>query len=438
MNTKFTLAIIALVGIGVFALPSTMSLFAGQHSWYNIDETGNQVPCEKCHGDVAAEMGANVDPITGTPGPHAMMSCEFCHRIEAGASSGDDAIWTVVYKNGSVQRLVAMSVFDYEQQNVPSYIGNAETVKQIAARQTAAGKGGWLNAMVSNSSDPTNTTHTNLTLDSRSWAFLELYEAGAPKDTNPTTKNSGVRLGSISTTQFNYNGTQTPTLNFTGLGSRVVNPGSSYHAASLVSCMECHSGPAPLGRETTRTVGKSGLLYNNAEEPACSDCHYGAADPATGNGGARMTNLWAGGFGVTFGKSHSRNDTGAVEAHTPWVTSTEGVSRFNYGANNDACIACHTHVAVDITFDKAYKLKLTAAAGDSSGAGSKYTVGNAAVEGHVVISVYGNQSGQTWAVGDQSITWTPSASEVLYVGGDKTKLVNGLTNDAVDDEAALR
>jgi len=65
MNAKFTLAIIALIGIGVFALPSTMSLFAGQHSFYNIDATGNQVPCKKCHGDVQAELGANA---AGAPG----------------------------------------------------------------------------------------------------------------------------------------------------------------------------------------------------------------------------------------------------------------------------------------------------------------------------------------------------------------------------------
>ncbi|HEY6586596.1 MAG TPA: hypothetical protein VIY97_05420, partial [Candidatus Methanoperedens sp.] len=67
MNAKFTLAIIALVGIGVFALPSTMSLFAGQHSFYNIDATGNQIPCVKCHGDVKAELGsnANTNPANG-------------------------------------------------------------------------------------------------------------------------------------------------------------------------------------------------------------------------------------------------------------------------------------------------------------------------------------------------------------------------------------
>jgi len=114
MNTKFTLSIIALVGIGVFALPSTMSLFAGQHSFYNIDETGNQIPCQKCHGDIQAELSANPNAKTGTPGPHAAMSCEYCHRIEAGASSGDDAIWLINYVNGSgagaVKRQMAVSI----------------------------------------------------------------------------------------------------------------------------------------------------------------------------------------------------------------------------------------------------------------------------------------------------------------------------------------
>src|SRR3990170_7740654 len=101
MNTKFTLAIIALVGIGVFALPSTMSLWAGQHSFYNIDATGNQVPCQKCHGDVKAELLSNAAAIPNTPGPHAAFKCEYCHRIEAGYASGDNAYGLITYRNTS-------------------------------------------------------------------------------------------------------------------------------------------------------------------------------------------------------------------------------------------------------------------------------------------------------------------------------------------------
>jgi len=69
---------VAVVAVGIFALPSAISLFAGQHTWYNL--TGNQsVPCEKCHADVAAEMGALIGPHTGETG-FQRMKCGFCHR----------------------------------------------------------------------------------------------------------------------------------------------------------------------------------------------------------------------------------------------------------------------------------------------------------------------------------------------------------------------
>jgi len=39
MNAKTTLVLIALIGVGLFALPQTTALFAGQHSFTNIDAT---------------------------------------------------------------------------------------------------------------------------------------------------------------------------------------------------------------------------------------------------------------------------------------------------------------------------------------------------------------------------------------------------------------
>src|SRR3990172_4631292 len=120
MNTKFTLAIIALIGIGVFALPSTMSLFAGQHSFYNIDATGNQVPCVKCHGDVKAELASNaisgVADMPNTPGPHANFKCEYCHRAEPGYASGDNAYGVIIYTNGTAYRYMAVTVYDFESE----------------------------------------------------------------------------------------------------------------------------------------------------------------------------------------------------------------------------------------------------------------------------------------------------------------------------------
>jgi len=131
MNKKLAIVLIALVGIGLYALPQTMALFAGQHSFYNIDPTGNQVPCDKCHGDVQAELESGISTLTGTPGPHANMKCEFCHRLQIGQASGDDAYVVVEYQgtaqpgNVTVRRYLVMKVADYEMRKYPSNVSNS-------------------------------------------------------------------------------------------------------------------------------------------------------------------------------------------------------------------------------------------------------------------------------------------------------------------------
>jgi len=60
--------------------------------------------------------------------------------------------------------------------------------------------------------------------------------------------------------------------------------------------------------------------------------------------------IWAGGFNMT----EDESDTGVTEAHMEFVNKNDGMTRFSdkYQANNGACVACHTHVAVDIKYDK--------------------------------------------------------------------------------------
>ncbi|MBE8538910.1 hypothetical protein [Geoglobus acetivorans] len=56
MNGKILLGMIVLIAVGVLLLPSTVSLFAGQHYWYNLENDTNDVPCQKCHADVYEEL----------------------------------------------------------------------------------------------------------------------------------------------------------------------------------------------------------------------------------------------------------------------------------------------------------------------------------------------------------------------------------------------
>ena len=81
-SSNMMLLAVAVIALGIFALPSTISLFAGQHTWYQLNGTGDlggQLPCEKCHADVANEMEALVGPHTNELG-YGRLECEFCHR----------------------------------------------------------------------------------------------------------------------------------------------------------------------------------------------------------------------------------------------------------------------------------------------------------------------------------------------------------------------
>jgi len=83
MNTnKIALLAIAVVAIGIFALPSTVSLFSGQHSWYDLGGSESDVPCMKCHGDIDDEMR---DPLNGVHRSLASPTCD-CHRVNATAT----------------------------------------------------------------------------------------------------------------------------------------------------------------------------------------------------------------------------------------------------------------------------------------------------------------------------------------------------------------
>lgn len=71
MNSKILLLSIAVISVGLFAMPSTLSLFAGQHTFKAAPA------CSNCHADIETELGlatAHTSIITGTD------KCEGCHQ----------------------------------------------------------------------------------------------------------------------------------------------------------------------------------------------------------------------------------------------------------------------------------------------------------------------------------------------------------------------
>lgn len=387
MNKKTAMILIALIGVGLYALPQTASLFSGQHSFVNVDATGNQIECTKCHSDVQVELSSGSNTVTGTAGPHADFKCEYCHRIEQGASSGDNAYGKLTYTEAGaghglgLSKVLIVPLTDMESGNVPESILVGDTLTTIGARglSNKSVKGSFLlsNCLGTTSvsgltcADPASAT-IELEVEPSAMTEVATYNplTGTPKDTNTVTMNSGLDISKMS---FNYtiaNGKTSETENLTNAGSRAVNPGSKYHAASIISCLECHNKQEPTGHYTRIADGNV-----NGGKADCSNCHYGGGSAGTGEFGTKMAALWVGGFNL----SGDPSDTGSSEAHMKFVKTDDGITRFEYGASNGACISCHSHVKVDITYNKATTYKFDSTLRDTQdvsnfvAGGSTYT-----------------------------------------------------------------
>jgi hypothetical protein len=75
---KIALVAFVLLALGILILPSTVTLFAGQHTWYYKEA----LPCEKCHADIADEFrsASNYHP-PGSTYP-IWQACVLCHQVE--------------------------------------------------------------------------------------------------------------------------------------------------------------------------------------------------------------------------------------------------------------------------------------------------------------------------------------------------------------------
>jgi hypothetical protein len=76
MNQKITVLTIAIIAIGVFALPNTLALFSGQHTF---DKPGNTTICAKCHSDVISEIQAGSYHKSLIPTSGSNTECKGCH-----------------------------------------------------------------------------------------------------------------------------------------------------------------------------------------------------------------------------------------------------------------------------------------------------------------------------------------------------------------------
>jgi len=128
-GNKIALLMVAILAIGIFALPSTMAMFGGQHNWYDLEDDGNQVPCIKCHADVYDEFqntgihktlagGTNSDSGDfGDAGTYEVdQACHACHRTDLTGytyASGDGSGSTPGAEAHAASTIACMECHEY-------------------------------------------------------------------------------------------------------------------------------------------------------------------------------------------------------------------------------------------------------------------------------------------------------------------------------------
>ena len=150
--------------------------------------------------------------------------------------------------------------------------------------------------------------------------------------------------------------------------AELTQPGSVNAVHLAQGCAGCHVTTAPQ-KEGLTQGGALGKSFHAAASPACLDCHSG-----TGPGNDARSIIF-----------------GPEEVHKPFANQSSNSSLLK--SSNEACISCHTHVAVDINWTKAYKISFSAIENASTGV-HDWTVSNFATEGSVQIQTYGNRSGE--------------------------------------------
>ena len=107
-------------------------------------------------------------------------------------------------------------------------------------------------------------------------------------------------------------------------------PGRDFHAAAVVSCIDCHNRTLLYGTFDHSKIIRSGL--------GCLDCHQ---NPRSQHENFSAVEIYS-----------------EEESHRSFAENAKG-SKLLKG-ENEACIGCHTHVRVNITWKKATFITMNA------------------------------------------------------------------------------
>lgn len=330
MEFRHIFLVIAILTTAIFGMPSVYSLFSGQHNWYDTglsDDPLDQysIPCQKCHADVQIELDSS--------SIHQTFRCINCHVdinssashvtfIAPGCLDCHETGRQVIDSEGNTFVAPIADVFGENVTNSEVHFPLLE-----AANSTQLHKG---------ENEACIACHTRKSLRI-SWLFFDTYRFSAN------------RLSSSSWNVLNFGkdseSGNTPTIQ--------ADESSGKHSWTLKSqlkyrCEKCHSNiREELNISNHHTdfgcfsCHQLNPTFHAASIPSCLDCH---SDPPE-----LVTDLNGNTFIAPIAPIFSGSMNGP-EVHIPFV---QGAANSSVSIEkNEACASCHTNFNNNITFTR--------------------------------------------------------------------------------------
>lgn len=108
MNAKMLILSIGVITVGLFAMPSTVSLVTGQHTFIDYSDNTSTASCQACHPDV--QIGGDAHESFGIGTQDDSSKCRGCHTVGKVNGTGlipanwstTDINQTALWANGSI------------------------------------------------------------------------------------------------------------------------------------------------------------------------------------------------------------------------------------------------------------------------------------------------------------------------------------------------
>lgn len=309
---------------------SVFGLLGEGHIWYNTSQSGNQIPCEKCHSNIEAEFD-----LMPSQGPHKDKTCAYCHRSDIGL--GDHA---ATIPSCQMCHLVdTTNITSINETHKPFYEKSNSNEACIACHtgfdkglnftrplyieyDIANVNGNW--GVQNFDFVSSNTTHLGLKPSGHKHTWTQIENVSC-FDCHSDVKNAIENGGHVPRSGY------TSSMSADG-GHEGRRHNFDRSNVTIDSCRSCHlPDPSNFGSGYTHE-GHAQLDYHAATTEHCYNCHYNATPGDHHNGGGM-----GGGGGGMCGTCHQKLKSGN---HDQVLNSMFSQSFCQYKVDK-VCIGCH-------------------------------------------------------------------------------------------------